>query len=73
MPFGLKFDAGAVLRLDEGSGADALFHPHGARCLPPVSFPTVVTGTISRVKTLTVAAQNISNGQAVVFTVSLNR
>lgn len=41
-------------------------------CLLPVSFPTVVTDTISRAKTLTVAAQNIGNGQAVVFDVPLN-
>jgi invasion protein IalB len=41
-------------------------------CLPPVSFPTVVNDTISRAKTLTVAAQTISNGQAVVFNVPLN-
>ncbi|BBB98404.1 hypothetical protein BE61_38440 [Bradyrhizobium elkanii USDA 61] len=37
-----------------------------------MSFPTVVNDTISRAKTLTVAAQTISNGQAVVFNVPLN-
>ncbi|OKO82695.1 invasion associated locus B family protein [Bradyrhizobium sp. NAS96.2] len=41
-------------------------------CLLPVSFPTVVTDTMSKAKTLTVAAQNINTGQAVVFNVPLS-
>ncbi|WP_375788787.1 invasion associated locus B family protein [Bradyrhizobium sp. Pha-3] len=73
MPFGLKFDAGVVLKLD-GEDLEQTRFPtctaHG--CLLPVSFPTVVTDTIGKAKTLTVAAQNISDGQPVVFNVPLN-
>lgn len=73
MPFGLKFDAGAVLKLDGKDLEQTRFSTCTAQgCLLPVSFPTVVTDTISKAKTLTVAAQNISNGQAVVFNVPLN-
>ncbi|WP_456753545.1 MULTISPECIES: invasion associated locus B family protein [unclassified Bradyrhizobium] len=73
MPFGLKFDAGAVLKLDGKDLEQTRFSTCTAQgCLLPVSFPTAVTDTISKAKTLTVAAQNISNGQAVVFNVPLN-
>ncbi|GKQ52801.1 invasion associated locus B family protein [Bradyrhizobium sp. Ce-3] len=65
MPFGLKFDAGAVLKLDGRDLEQTRFSTCTAQgCLLPVSFPTVVTDTLSKAKTLTVAAQNISNGQA---------
>ncbi|MGY2807893.1 MULTISPECIES: invasion associated locus B family protein [unclassified Bradyrhizobium] len=73
MPFGLKFDAGAVLKLDGKDLEQTRFSTCTTQgCLLPVSFPTVVTDTISRAKMLTVAAQSISNGQAVVFNVPLN-
>ncbi|MGY2990151.1 invasion protein IalB [Bradyrhizobium sp. USDA 4508] len=72
MPFGLKFDAGAVLKLDGKDLEQTRFSTCTAQgCLLPVSFPTAVTDTISKAKMLTVAAQSISNGQAV-FNVSLN-
>ncbi|MGY3136124.1 invasion protein IalB [Bradyrhizobium sp. USDA 4501] len=73
MPFGLKFDAGAVLKLDGKDLEQTRFSTCTAQgCLLPVSFPTAVTDTTSKAKMLTVAAQSISNGQAVVFNVPLN-
>ena len=73
VPFGLKLDAGAVLKLDGKDLEPARFSTCTAQgCLLPVSFPTVVIETMSRAKILTVAVQNISNGQAIVVTVPLN-
>lgn len=73
MPFGLKLDAGAVLKLDGKDLEQARFSTCTAQgCLIPVSFPTAVTDTMSRAKTFTVAVQNIGNGQAVVVNVPLN-
>ncbi|MGY4472733.1 invasion associated locus B family protein [Bradyrhizobium sp. USDA 3364] len=73
MPFGLKLDAGAVVKLDGKDLEQTRFSTCTAQgCLLPVSFPTVVTDTMSKAKTLTVAAQNINTGQAVVFNVPLN-
>ncbi|MCP1914333.1 MULTISPECIES: invasion associated locus B family protein [Bradyrhizobium] len=65
--------AGAVLKLDGKDLEQTRFSTCTAQgSLLPVSFPTAVTDTISKAKMLTVAAQSISNGQAVVFNVSLN-
>ncbi|WP_224741769.1 invasion associated locus B family protein [Bradyrhizobium sp. 2S1] len=73
MPFGLKLDTGAVVKLDGKDLEQTRFSTCTAQgCLLPVSFPTVVTDTMSKAKTLTVAAQNINGGQAVVFNVPLN-
>lgn len=73
VPFGLKLDAGAILKLDGKDLEQARFSTCTAQgCLLPVSFPMVVTETMSRAKILTVAVQNISNGQAIVVTVPLN-
>jgi invasion protein IalB len=74
MPFGLKLDAGALLKLDDKDlGKGLRFStcvPQG--CLLPVSFPTVATDAMRKGKTLVVASLNLSNGQAVTFNVSLN-
>ncbi|WP_076859011.1 invasion associated locus B family protein [Bradyrhizobium mercantei] len=73
MPFGLKLDAGAVVKLDGKDLEQTRFSTCTAQgCLLPVSFPTVVTDTMSKANTLTVAAQNINTGQAVVFNIPLN-
>ncbi|WWP77271.1 invasion associated locus B family protein [Bradyrhizobium sp. 26S5] len=73
MPFGLKLDTGAVVKLDGKDLEQTRFSTCTAQgCLLPVSFPTVVTDTMSKAKTLTVAAQNINGGQAVAFNVPLN-
>ncbi|WP_050628629.1 invasion associated locus B family protein [Bradyrhizobium viridifuturi] len=73
MPFGLKLDAGAVVKLDGKDLEQTRFSTCTAQgCLLPVSFPAVVTDTMSKAKTLTIAAQNINTGQAVVFNVPLN-
>lgn len=74
MPFGLKLDAGALLKLDDkdlGKGLSfSTCVPQG--CLLPVSFPTIATDAMKTAKTLTVASLNLGNGQAVTFNVSLN-
>lgn len=73
MPFGLKLDAGAVVKLDGKDLEQTRFSTCTTQgCLLPVSFPTAVTDAMSRAKTMTVAAQNLNTGQAVVFTVPLN-
>ncbi|UGY16175.1 invasion associated locus B family protein [Bradyrhizobium septentrionale] len=73
MPFGLRLDTGAVVKLDGRDLEQTRFSTCTAQgCLLPVSFPTVVTDTISKAKALTIAAQNINGGQAVVFNVPLN-
>jgi invasion protein IalB len=73
MPFGLKLDVGAVVKLDGEDLEQARFSTCTAQgCLFPVSFPTTVTDTLSRGKTMTVAAQNLNTGQAVIFNIPLN-
>lgn len=73
MPFGLELNAGASLKLDGKDLEQERFStcaPQG--CLLPVSFPSVVTDAMGRAKTLTVAAQNVNGGQAVIFNAPLN-
>jgi len=73
MPFGLKLDAGAAVKLDGKDLEQTRFSTCTAQgCLLPLSFPKAVTDTMSKAKTLTVAAQNINTGQAVVFNIPLN-
>ena len=73
MPFGLKLDAGAVLKLDNRDLEQVRFSTCTAQgCLLPLSFPTAVTDTLGRANVLTVAAQNLTTGQAVVFNMPLN-
>lgn len=73
MPFGLKLDNGAVLRLDDKDLGQGLrfstCFPQG--CLLPISFPTVATDAMKTGKTLTVAALNLSSGEPTSFNVSL--
>jgi invasion protein IalB len=74
MPFGLKLDAGANLKLDDKDLGQGLRFstcvPQG--CLLPVSFPTVATDAMKKGKMLTVASLSLANGQAVSFNISLN-
>ncbi len=74
MPFGLKLEAGATLKLDDKAlGQGVRFStcvPDG--CLLPVSFPTIATDAMKTAKTLSVASLNLGNGEAVTFNVSLN-
>lgn len=74
MPFGLKLDAGGILKLDDKDlGQGVRFStcvPQG--CLLPVSFPAVATDAMKKAKTLTVASLNLSSGEAVTFNISLN-
>lgn len=73
MPFGLKLDAGAILRFDDKDLGQGLRFstclPQG--CLLPASFPTATTEAMKTAKTLTVASLNLANGQAVTFNISL--
>jgi invasion protein IalB len=74
VPFGLKLESGAILKLDDKDLGRGLRFSTCVRqgCLLPFSFPTVATDAMKTAKTLTVAALNFSNGEPVTFTVSLN-
>jgi invasion protein IalB len=73
MPFGLKLDSGALLKLDDKDLGQGLRFstcmPHG--CLLPVSFPTVAVDAMKKAKMLTVASLNLSSGEVVTFNVPL--
>ena len=73
MPFGLKLDAGAVLKLDDKDLGQGLRFstciPGG--CLLPVSFPVVATDAMKNGTTLAVTGVDLGSGQAVTFSVSL--
>jgi len=73
MPFGMKLENGAVLRLDDKNlGQGLRFSTCLAQgCLLPISFPTVATDAMKTGKALTVAALNLSNNEPVSFNVSL--
>jgi invasion protein IalB len=74
MPFGLKLDAGAVLKLDDKDLGQGLRFstcvPEG--CLLPVSFPAIATDAMKKGTTLAVTGLNLSSGQAVTFSIALN-
>jgi invasion protein IalB len=74
MPFGLKLEAGVVLRLDDKDiGQGLRFSTCLAQgCLLPVSFPSAGTDAIRQARTFTVGALNVSNNQLVTFSISLN-
>ncbi len=73
MPFGLKLDSGAILKLDDKDLGQGLHFstcvPQG--CLVPVSFPTVATDAMKKAKMLTVASLNLNSGEVVAFNVPL--
>jgi invasion protein IalB len=73
MPFGLKLDSGAVLKLDDRDLGQGLRFstcvPQG--CLMPVSFPAAATDAMKKGKTLTVASLNMSNSEVVSFNIPL--
>lgn len=74
MPFGLRLENGALLKLDDRDLGQGLRFstcvPSG--CLLPVSLPTVATDAMKAGQRLTVAALNLSTGEPVSFNVSLN-
>lgn len=74
MPFGVKLENGAVLKLDDKDLGQGLRFstcvPSG--CLLPISFPTVATDAMKAGKTLTAAALNLSSGEIVSFNIVLN-
>lgn len=74
MPFGLKLDNGAVLKLDEKDLGQGLRFSTcvPAGCLLPISFPTVATDAMKGGKTLTAAALNLSSNDVVSFNMALN-
>jgi invasion protein IalB len=73
MPFGLKLDSGALLKLDEKDfGAGLRFStcvPQG--CLLPLSWQAPSIDAMKKAKTLTVASLNLNNGEVVAFKISL--
>ncbi len=73
LPFGMKLESGAVLRLDDKDlGQGLRFSTCLAQgCLLPISFPTVATDAMKAGKALTVAALNLSSNEPVSFNVSL--
>jgi invasion protein IalB len=74
MPFGLKLDAGVVLKLDDQSIGEGLrFSTCMAQgCLLPVSFPSAGMEAIRHAKSFTVGALNVSNNQLLTIGISLN-
>lgn len=74
MPFGLRLENGAILRLDDKDLGQGLRFSTcvPAGCLLPVSFPTIATDAMKTGKTLTAAALNLSTGEPVAFNISLN-
>lgn len=74
MPFGVKLENGAVLKLDEKDLGQGLRFSTcvPAGCLLPISFPTVATDAIKGGKTLTAAALNLSSNDVVSFNIALN-
>jgi invasion protein IalB len=74
MPFGLKLDAGATLKLDDKDlGQGVRFStcvPQG--CLLPVSFPAVATDAMKKGTKLAVTSLNLSSGEPATFSISLN-
>jgi invasion protein IalB len=74
MPFGVKLDSGAILKLDDKDLGQGLRFstcvPQG--CLLPVSFPTVATDAMRKGTKLVVATLNMSSGEAITFNISLN-
>jgi invasion protein IalB len=73
MPFGLKLDSGAILKLDDKDLGQGLRFstcmPQG--CLLPVSLPTVAVDAMKKAKMLTVASLNASSGEVITFNVPL--
>jgi invasion protein IalB len=74
MPFGLKLDSGATLKLDDKELGQSL---HFSTCIPqgcilPISFPAATTESIKKAKILIISSFSLSNGQAVTFSISLD-
>lgn len=74
MPFGLRLENGAILKLDDKDLGKGLRFSTcvPAGCLLPVSFPAIATDAMQKGKTLTAAALNLSSGAPVTFNISLN-
>ncbi|MEN5083308.1 invasion associated locus B family protein [Bosea sp. TWI1241] len=74
MPFGVKLENGAVLKLDDKDLGQGLRFSTcvPAGCLLPISFPKVATDAMKAGKTLTAAALNLSSGEVVSFNIALN-
>jgi invasion protein IalB len=74
MPFGLKLDSGATMKLDDKDLGQGLHFstcvPQG--CLVPVSLPTGATDAIKKAKKLTVASVNLNGGDVIAFNVPLD-
>lgn len=74
MPFGLSFDAGAILKLDDKDLGDGVRFSTctPAGCLLSISFPAQAVEALKKGQKLTVSALNMADGNPVTFNVSLN-
>jgi invasion protein IalB len=74
MPFGLKLEAGVLLKLDDKDMGQGLrFSTCVAQgCVLPINFPIAGMNAIRNGKALAVGALNVADGQLVTFTISLN-
>jgi invasion protein IalB len=73
MPFGVKLDSGAVIKLDDEDPGVGLrfFTCVPAGCLLPVSFPAVAVDAMMKATMLTVASLDL-NDAVITFNVSLD-
>jgi invasion protein IalB len=74
MPFGLKLEAGVLLKLDDKDMGQGLrFSTCVAQgCVLPVNFPIAGMNAIRNGRALAVGALNVSDGQLMTFSISLN-
>ncbi len=74
MPFGLKLNVGAILKLDGNDFGESLSFSTciADGCLLPFSFPMDAINAMKAAKTLTVGALSLANDQPVVFNISLD-
>jgi invasion protein IalB len=73
MPFGLRLESGAFLKLDDRDLGHGLRFStctlHG--CLLPISLPTLATDAMRMAQRLTVATLRLENGEVVTFNVAM--
>jgi invasion protein IalB len=73
MPFGMKLDAGVILRIDGDDPGSALRFstcvPQG--CLLSVSFPKITIDAMKKSRMLTAASTNLASGEVINFKVPL--
>jgi invasion protein IalB len=73
MPFGLRLESGALLKLDDRDlGQGLRFSTCTSQgCLLPISLPTVATEAMRMAQRLTVATLRLENGEVVTFNIAM--